>query len=441
MHEKSIYKVVQAMMILIVAFSVFNSKNTEAKRPKNVVFIIADGFGFSHITAARIYKGGVQHKLNLEKFKYTGLAKTYCSNCLVTDSAAAASALSTGVKVPFKAVGVGENLKTPLKTIMDVAKSSGRSTGVITTDSVIGGTPAAFYAHVKKRSMKEEIVNQIQDSGLDILMGGGREYLRSSDWKDPSQKAPGKRKDKRDITSELSKKGWEISEDLNDFTKNIGTYIKSKKPFLGTFAYERLPYQIQPSPNAPRLSKMVEFAVEKLSKNKKGYVLMVEAANIDVGSHVNYTTATLGEVLEMDKVVGNLMKLKDTLVVLTSDHETSGLIINGYTTSKGMQGESFLKAEGLNKDPESDDKAQVISWMSGPGSNMKLGKKKYLGGGVDHLKKNIDYHPSFYIVNSGFHTGAEVPVLASGPGAENFVGFMENSDIPQKIAKAMGLEL
>ena len=386
---------------------------------KNVIFIIADGMGHAAVTATRIWAKGSKGSLNLEKMPYSGYVKTYSSSSFVTDSAASGTALATGVKTYNSAVGMTDPKVDPthssrnLEFITDVMKKAGKSVGVVTTTRVTHATPACFYAHVKDRGMENEIASFLKGSSLDLLMGGGRKYFQ-------------REINKINLISDLEESGWVYMKNKQDMDSVKSQSLSSK--VLGLFNTSHITYEnkrkVMTKDTEPSLSEMVSFATDFLSDNKNGFFLMVEAGRIDHASHDNLIEEMLHETKELDDCLGNLLTsdlAKDTLIVITADHETAGLAISGYGHVDTVKGDKLLST----KKSASGKVSSYISWASGP-------------NGAENLTGSQP-HPAAQYAAEAKHTAIDVMVLASGPGAEVFSGFMQNTQIPRKILAKVGL--
>ncbi len=331
--------------------------------PKNIVLMIGDGMGLSQITAG-LYMNG--NKLNLEGFEYIGLHKSYASDNLITDSAAGATALSAGKKTYNGAIGVDENGK-PAKTILEEAEAANFSTGLVVTSSITHATPASFFAHQKQRTMMEEIAADMLGSGVDFFVGGGKKYFD-------------RRIDERDINKELEEKGYVISNfidsefgDLSiDFSKKFGYFTADAEP-------------LPKSQGRDYLAQACQSALTYLSsQDDKGFFLIVEGSQIDWGGHANNSDYIISEMIDFDEAIGVVLNFAkengETLIIVTSDHETGGYALN-------------------------------------PGSTW------------DSIR------PAF---TTDQHTAALIPVFAFGPGQELFSGLYENTAIHEKMKKALG---
>jgi alkaline phosphatase len=296
--------------LLVVWLSLFVLSGYAAERtPKNIILFIGDGMGLSQVTAGKIAKG----RLEMERCPVTGFATTWSADSLVTDSAAAATALSTGVKTSNGSLGVTPN-GSPLKNVIEYAEEKGKSTGVAVVCSLTHATPAGFIVHVSSRKLDSEIAEQISASGVDVLFGGGLSHFTSTSH-------PG--------LPELQKK-MPVALTADEFRK-IGVPEKAAA----------LLYPVHPPYAAERtvsLKEMTQKAVQILSQNKAGFFLMVEGSQIDWAAHKNDGTNVVSEVTDFDDAVGAGLDFaaKDgqTLVIVTADHETGGFAVLGGSAEK-----------------------------------------------------------------------------------------------------------
>ena len=180
------------VIVLFLVALFFVNCTANDKYPKNIIVFIGDGMGVAHITAGKI----VQGKLNLERFSVMGLVTTHSENNLITDSAAASTALATGHKTDNREIAVSADNK-PLKTLFEYAQDLGKSTGIVVTSSVTHATPAAFMTHTADRSNHADIAEQIVNSGTDVLIGGGWTYFI------PESNEGSRRRDKKNLLTEL----------------------------------------------------------------------------------------------------------------------------------------------------------------------------------------------------------------------------------------------
>jgi alkaline phosphatase len=339
-------------------------------RPRNIVLMIADGAGVTHYTAARIYLVGRDGKLAVDLMPVVGLVTNHSANRLVTDSAAAATAMATGHKTNNGFIGFDPDGQ-PMHTFFEDARAGGKSTGIVVTTEITDATAAVFYAHVKDRRFEEEVAEQLPGSGLDLVLGSGY-------WEFIPESKGGARLDGKDLIPEISKHGYHMVRTRSELL----AAGQDNSKLLGLFR----PSEIAAGGSGPSLHEMVDVALERLNRNPQGFVLMIEGSLIDTESHARNIRGALAEMQGFDQAVLSVLKFaqrqQDTLVVVTSDHETGGLLIKDPVIGQ----------------PDLDLKT---SWNSG-------------------LRK-------------ASHTGGMVALYSYGPGSADFAGTYDNTAIAQKI--------
>lgn len=340
----------------------------EQQRPKNIILMIGDGMGLSAASAAMYTQA---RPLNLEQFSSIGFHKAHSSNSLKTDSAAGATAFACGVKTYNSAVGLNPD-STVCKNIIELAEAKGLATGIVVTSTIPHATPAAFYAHQPLRVFYDLIAEDFLVSGIDFAVGGGKRYF---DFRDS---------DDRNLIKELEQKGYVVrsflDEDLGEFT------INSTQKFV-YFTNNEDPLPVMQGRNyLPYASRLATTFLEQHNENDKGFFLMIEGSQIDWAAHANQSDYMLGELLDFDETIGEMLefanKNRETLIIVTGDHETGGVAIN----------------------PKSKRK------------RLKIG----------------------FTTND--HTCSLVPVYAYGPGAELFRGIYENTAINRKMRDLLELD-
>lgn len=282
------------------------------KKAKNIILLIGDGMGLTQITAGMYMNG---NKLNLEKFPYVGLHKSYSGDNLVTDSAAGATAFASGLKTYNGAIGVDMDT-VGHKTILEEAEENGLATGLVATSTIVHATPASFIAHVAKRKMYDEIAADFLKTEIDVFIGGGKKYFTNRD-------------DERNLYEELRAKNYQVSDFFEqeleevkiDESKNFAYLTSEKDPLPVAQGRDYLQYA----------SKMSTQFLSKRAGDK-GFFLMVEGSQIDWGGHANNSDYIVTEMIEFDKVIGDVLEFAkqdgETLVIVTADHETGGYSIN-----------------------------------------------------------------------------------------------------------------
>lgn len=336
--------------------------------PRNIIFIIGDGMGQGAQAFASLHAHGAPDKLVMQQMPAAGLAQTFSANSSVTDSAASGTALSSGYKTNNSMIGVNPELKK-FRSIAEAAQADGRAVGIMTCDSLAGATPAAFYAHEKHRYMGPEIAAWTVASNFDVLIGNGdRKPFLPKELK-------GKRADGRNICAELTAKGY-----LETSKEDALAKAPANSKVFGFMNF--------PLDDTASLARAAGLVFERLNASPKGFFVMVECAYPDWGGHGNKPDSSAGGVLMTDFLVRQAldfaMKHKDTLVVVTADHETGGISVS----------------------PNRDD------------------------------PKN----PHIYYNGTG-HSGAPVAVFAFGPGSAFFNGVIDNIDIPRHFSKLWNLKI
>ncbi|MFW6044093.1 MAG: alkaline phosphatase [Marinilabiliaceae bacterium] len=329
------------------------------QHPKNIILLIGDGMGTTQLTAGYTANGG---NLFMTSMPFSGFVTTQSADDYNTDSAAAGTAFSTGERTYSGAIAVDVN-KQPLTTILEIAEQNGKATGLVSSSAITHATPAAFIAHNESRNNYEEIAADFLETEIDVFIGGGKSHFE-------------KREDNRNLLEELGEKEYQIFDSLDEAAE-------TKQGPMAVLTEDGH------NPRWPERGEIVpegtQKAIEVLDQNEDGYFLMVEGSQIDWGGHENNTTFIVEELLDFDRAVGKALEAaiqdEETLVIVTSDHETGGMSLEDGDFEKGMT------------------------------------SAKYTSGG---------------------HTGVMVPVFAFGPGAEQFTGVMKNTDIFYKMHELFG---
>ena len=286
-------------------------------RPRNVVLMIADGFGPASATLGAAAKGA---PLAFDSL-LVGSVETSATDSRVTDSAASATAYACGIKTVNGAISV-DTTGAPCRTVLEAAEARGMATGLVATSRITHATPAAFAAHVASRASEAEIARQLPASGVDVLFGGGRTYFadRSGDAR-PTDTL---------VADMMVADGWTVA------TDRAGYDAIRTTPAAAILADSHLAYEIdRDETDQPSLAEMATRALDLLAASpdgrERGFFLMVEGSRIDHAGHANDPAAHLGDVLAYDRAVAAVLAwaARDghTLVVSTADHETGGMTL------------------------------------------------------------------------------------------------------------------
>ncbi|CAG9103073.1 unnamed protein product [Plutella xylostella] len=435
---------------------------------KNVILFLGDGMSVATLAATRTYLGnrhgysGEELKLSFEAFPYTGLAKTYCVDNNVADSACSGTAYLSGVKANSGTVGLSGAVrkgdceaqrtgKHSVTGVMDWAQRVGKATGVVTTTRVTHATPAAAYAHSADRRWEsdadvpagvhcEDIASQLVrgsvGSKIDVVLGGGRRNFYPDTEKD-TDGVSGHRKDKKNLIKEWMKKKESLGAKPKYVHDKKGLMKLNETQFnsvLGLFSSEHMPYHLEANEDVyPTLTEMTLKAIDVLKKKKEGFFLFVEGGRIDTAHHETKARKALDETAELAKAVEAAMKEvdpEDTLIVVTSDHSHT-MTYNGYS----KRGSDILGF--VNKQNASDSLPYTtLSYATGPG--YKTNDNNYLRHNLldDDLSSANYTYPSLFPLGRETHGGEDVAVFARGPWAHLFTGNYEQNYLPHALAFA-----
>ena len=257
-----------------------NKHNVESQTPKNIILMIGDGMGLGQITAAMYTNNDF---LNIQEFQNIGLIKTNSSSSIITDSAAGATAFSTGKKTYNGAINMDKN-KSSLIPITSTLKKHKYKTGIITTSSVTHATPACFYGNqIKRYGVDEELALQFTETDIDLLMGGGESFFNE-------------RKDGQDLTEILKNKNYLIIDSIID-------KIPNKTERLINFCAPKEPVsKLEGRGDYLPIATQKGIAILN-TNNQKGFFLMIEGAQIDWGGHDNDSDYIISETLDFDSTI------------------------------------------------------------------------------------------------------------------------------------------
>lgn len=432
---------------------------------KNVILVVGDGMGVTTLTAARIFAGqkqgmpGEEYALSFERFPYSGLVKTYNTDYQTPDSAGTMTALITGVKTRAGMLSLPQSVKrgecpeqgNDLNTLVDDAKRSGRLTAVVTTARITHATPAATFAHASERNwesddrMPEDILAEgcidiaqqlIQNNAgrPDILLGGGlRHFL--------PQEEGGRRNDGRNLIQEWKEKTGGSFADSESSAREL-----TGKPFpwLGIFSRSHMDYEFQRADDQPSLLNMTKTALNAVSGNENGYLMIIESGRIDHGHHEGQAYKALTETEMLDQTVRWLSENtnpEETLIVVTADHShtlslagspTRGNNILGYVSGNNIFGRA-------SSDVAEDDHGHPytsLSYRNGPGAAVENRTDTETEEVTD--PENPEYRQAALVpLESETHGGEDVAVYSRGPFAHLLTGTLEQHWIYHGIRYAM----
>ena len=500
-------------------------------RARNVIILLGDGLGIAHRTAARIMLNGVQlgkanSPLAMDTFPFTGLVMTHSLNSIVTDSAPGMACYASGNKGNNNQEGVFpddtlDKFDNPRVELIGeyLYRTQGRTLGIVTTADVFDATPAAMAVHTQDRGAGTGICDQYLDesvvtSGLRVLLGGGRKWFlpqgmpgsqraSASDYVLPDDLAnvwgvaAGTIDPDRDLIGSFMTAGFAYAPDAT----TLNALPRSTDRLLGLFSFsnmnvakDKIDKRRQPGaagvvddygfPDQPMLDEMAAKALEVLSKNKKGFTLMVEGASIDKQAHNMDTERWILDTIEFDRAVAVCQafaeKNGDTLVIVTADHECAGINIIGGSrvTNPDLQARAVagggaaslrdpvvgtydqagfpvyqIANDGYPVTTEVDYRMLIgyaanadryEDWLSNPQPirdtqqpfNGIAPLNTYPTGPLDR-----DVAGNYLVTGqvpgtSAVHTASDIPLSAYGFGAARFTGVMDNTDVFFKIMQS-----
>ncbi len=431
-------------------------------KPKNIIFMIGDGMGYSQIKAYRYYADNpathIIEPLPFDRYHSASVATEAItmdcaenneSNCVrnpygITDSASSASAYATGEDTLVGRLGVGLDGRRQ-DNISERARQQGIAFGVVSTSQVTHATPAAFYAHAKDRSEVDTIADQLFDNqwkGMplpQVILGGGTDLLQRED---------------RNITAEFLAKGYSLVSDRDELARNTASLV------LGLFAPISMPRAWDRAATMPSLADMTTAAIEVLEKNADGFFLMVEGSQIDWAGHSNDIVGVISEMEDFSAAIEAAMEYAErqgnTLVVVTADHETGGLSMGRddlyIWNPRPIRGLKMTPAGITEEFLAGDESLSVVAARHLP---FKLTEDEQQG--LDEAKQETPPYPEYGVdgtqaytllsllfdkrTQTGWtsvgHTGVDVPLYATGPGSERFHGVLENETVGQLLQELL----
>jgi len=358
----------------VVLIAVWLIPGASAGSARNIILLIGDGMGIGQVTAARVYAG---RPLAMEAMPRLALVSTSSASRLITDSAAASTAYATGHRTDNGAIAVGPD-GAELRTLLEMARAGGRAAGLVTTTTVVHATPAAFAAHVSSRRKYTEIAEQyVTRTRPELILGGGSGTFNGT------------------LVDSAEAAGYRVVRSRTELLEvSVPEGTGTTPRVLGLFAKGHMTYEMDRGNGSeePHLWEMAEKALELLSVDPDGFFLLVEGGRIDHACHSNDLERSVIETIAFDRTVARLLqwagddadRAAETLILVTADHETGGLTVNG--PKRASDTGTFIKP----------------GWTT------------------------------------GHHTATAVPLWAQGPGTEDLPVHLDNTDVFGIMHRALG---
>lgn len=467
--------------VFLSALAVLLCCNIFAQQAKYVFYFIGDGMGVNQVQGTELFQEELNGNIGISplcftQFPYSTVATTYSATNGVTDSAAAGTALATGHKTKNGAIGVLKDLETPVYSVAVWAKNAGAKVGVATSVSIDHATPAAFYAHEAGRGSYYNIGTHLYKTGFDFYAG--------SDFMEPTNKDDKSAKNLYDMADYY---GYKIARGYDDYKSKSN---KTSKIILfqseddSSKDRSSIPFAIDRDDDNLTLEEITTSAIDFLTKNKSDkFFLMVEGGKIDWACHGNDAATVFREVQDFDNAIkiayDFYLKHKDeTLIVVTADHETGGIVLGtgayklnlkALENQKVSENKFTKKINELRKESNNhveweevkdelkecfgfwdeiqltekqENRLKEVYDRSIKNGNSEVEKSEYSKDeAISAEAKRIINEIALVGWTSGGHSAGYVPVFAIGAGAENFSGRIDNTDIPKRIAKAAGYSI
>lgn len=442
----------------LFAFNKTRGAEGTGKIARNIIFLVSDGMSMGTLTLANLLlqrKEGRKSKW-IEMYEQNRLSRalmdTASANALVTDSAAASSSWGGGVRVNNGSLNVGPQGQQ-YKPVLQKFKSAGKSVGCVTTVPITHATPAGFSVNSDKRSAQEDIALQYLSLRFDVMLGGGLEYFSAD-----------KRKDKKDLLANYKESGFSVLRNRSQLADTSGW---GNRPVIGVFHEDGLPYSLDRERDPalvaaiPTLAEMTKQAIQHLSKNKKGFVMQVEAGKVDWAAHANDAAALIYDQIAFDDAVKAAIdfaeKDGETLVIITTDHgnanpglfgadinfdklqhfkQTNDWLLRGIDRSfnasqivermEAAQGIAITKDEAasLLKHYETTDSDGLYNPYKLPFKELAEVQSRYTSIGWGGMNHSADH----------------VELAMFGPGSERLKPFVKNTDLHNFMLEAAGLD-
>jgi alkaline phosphatase len=387
------------------------------QRPFGIVLFVGEGLTPHRLAATRVYAGGADARLALDSMPHVALLTNSSKDFATPDQAAAATALSTGVKVKNRSLAVNGDGHA-LSTLLDLARDRGRATGLITNSQLTDPTTAAFYSHSTDSADQDGIARELTDSSkIDLIMGGGIIHFL------PETKG-GERQDGRDLLLELRRNGYDVVKTKGEL-ESIPAWRRAK--LFGAFSPNEMAFvtQIEEKSDQPSLSDMVRRSIELLQFNPGGYLLVVDSGLMRKAAQANHAERTFTESIELDRALATARRYAGpkSTIMACGDVGIGGLSLNGFPFRR----DSGIALLGLNSAGQ-----PWLTWATGPNGiafygTVKGAKTESGVEGQAQTSRPEYLEPAAVSTKAALNTVEDVAAFGAGPGTEVLQGVLENT--------------
>ena len=378
------------------------SEPSQAATPSqtSVIVLIGDGMGPGQRAATQLARYGLDTIQPMDALPVSGSMFTQ-SESAITDSAAGATAIATGVKTRNGYTGVGPNGER-LQTLLEIARDAGKSTGLVEDSDVTNATTGSFAAHVSNRDHRRSIARSyLYDTQPDVILGGGEQfwYERGTPGRIPNDLPGDRSRGKTNLVAEAQGLGYQYASDAKGVAALTGPKalgLVQEDPYVRELLAD---YDRKDDPHYVPEETLVAKAIEILSQDPEGFFLVIDVDQIDVAGHASHAGLVIKSADLLNRIVSTVEAYRATdpnlLFVVTADHETGGMTVEGPSSnSTAVLGYPIPKR-----------------WRNGP-----FGVE-----GSEHIFTTDWTTPG--------HTGVPVPLTAAGPGSAQLGGLHDNTDV------------
>lgn len=415
-----------ACLIIFLLLGALLFLSTTARKPFAVILFVADNINPSSLTAARLYSGGGDTRLQLEGFPHAALCRNAASDFSVPDPASASTQIAGGKRVNRGSLCIDEN-GGRLSSLLELAAASGRSTGLVTSGAITGATAAAFYAKSLDPDNNADLALQFNSHApFDFVAGGGAKDFDSREKQEaPNTKGaaqPFKATPRERITL------------LRTLPEIENQPFWKKTPRLGLLSSGPLHEAWTQDSAAPSLADLVRVAIKNLQTNRRGYLLVVDDPSIAAAAASNDGEGMLGRILSFDQAIATARHYAgdNSLIVVCGRENIGGFQLNGYP---------FLHDKGVAILALNNQGYPSLSWSTGPGYSSEGGETsrpaKKLSGNAVSSATGILSQPSASLLPKAAGNAGDVISIGNGQGSEKIHGFMDLTDLHRIIREAL----